>query len=423
MAAVFALLAAACTSSPSTAGPGPSQEAIAAYLDQPSVVGAVELYEAMIESGDRRWVPWLLDFHRFSVTNIADREISDGLAQLSGLEPPGTRIGDFQVFGQWAQTQGIDPGAGYRVWKLSLYERLDDDYLTLLGQVPDDLLLSQIHWGGVPRAGIPELNSQLRIPADEATWMVDDELVFGVEVGETPVAYPVRILGHHELANDVIDGRPVALVYCTLCRTALLFDRRVGTQTLEFETSGLLWSSNKIMVDRQTDTLWQHLSGEAIGGALAGEQLTQLPVVTSTWGAWLAEHPDTETLTLPDTVFFPDIPDRPALRYDYTPDAAYRNYYESDDVWFPILDTSDALALKTEVLGLSADGEHLAVPLGALIAAGPQTIVVGGDTFRLEPTAAGARVFDDLGRRVAVAQSFWFAWYGRYPDTAIWSGE
>ena len=339
---------------------------------------------------------------------------------LSGIDHVDSRLTDFQVYGQWAQTEEIDPGVGYREWKLELYSRIDDEYRTLLDQIPDDLLLSQVHWGGAPRGGIPELNQQERVPASDADWMVPEEVVFGVEIDGESVAYPVRILGHHELANDVVAGRPVALVYCTLCKTALLFDSTVDGQVLEFETSGLLWSSNKVVVDRETDTLWQHLSGEAIGGELSGTRLEQLPVITTTWGEWLAEHPDTETLTLPGATFSPDIPDRPALRYDYSPGAAYASYYENESVWFPILETSDALALKTEVIGLSDGDQHLAVPLDELVAAGPQEIEVGNVRFRLEPTSVGVRAFDDSGDPIPVSQSFWFAWYGQHPDTEIW---
>lgn len=442
---VLALLGSACTATPSsdtgqvssdesatTAGPTASE--IESFLAAPSTDSAKALAESMVASGDLRWVPWLLDLHRLAVSNLVDAVVSDGLATLSGLGQTSGRLEDFQVFGQWAQTTEIDPGEGYRDWKLGLYGRLDDEYLSLLDQVPSDLLLSQIHWGGVPRGGIPELNNPERVPGREATWMVADEVVFGVEVDGISVAYPVRILGHHELANDVIGQIPVSVVYCTLCRTALLFDRRIdggdsvgaadgGDElVLGFETSGLLWSSNKIMVDQETDTLWQHLSGTAIGGALVDTQLVQLPIVTTTWADWVASNPDTETLAIPTELFFPNIPEGLPVRYDYRPGAAYTEYYAGDSVWFPILETPDDLALKTEVIGLSVGDDHLAVPVERLAAAGSQTISVGGESIRLEPTPAGARAFDRSGRQLAVSQSFWFAWYGQHPDTEIWPG-
>ncbi len=437
-----ALLGSACTAARSSenggasseeesaAIAGPTASEIDAFLAQPRTEAARALAESMVASGDRRWAPWLLDLHRLAVSNLVDAVVSDGLATLSGLEVKGGRLQDFQVFGQWAQTAEIDPGEGYRAWKLGLYGRLDDGYVSLLDQVSSDLLLSQIHWGGVPRGGIPELNDPERVPAREATWMVADEVVFGVEIDGIPVAYPVRILGHHELANDVIGQVPVAVVYCTLCRTALLFDRRIGDDAddevdemvLGFETSGLLWSSNKIMVDRETDTLWQHLSGTALGGTLAQTKLVQLPIVTTTWADWVMTHPDTETLAIPTELFFPNVPEGQPVRYDYRPDVAYRQYYASDDIWFPILETPDDLALKAEIIGLSVGGEHLAVPIERLVAAGSQTITLGGESIRLEPTPVGARAFDQSGRQLVVSQSFWFAWYGQHADTGIWPG-
>ena len=133
---------------------GPTASEIDAFLAEPSTDAAKALAKSMVASGDRRWAPWLLDLHRLAVSNLVDAIASDGLATLSGLEAKSGRLEDFQVFGQWAQTAEIDPGEGYRAWKLGLYERLDDEYLSLLDQVPSDLLLSQIHWGGVPRGGI-----------------------------------------------------------------------------------------------------------------------------------------------------------------------------------------------------------------------------------------------------------------------------
>ena len=95
----------------------------------------------------------------------------------------------------------------------------------------------------------------------------------GVVINDFAVAYPLRFLARHELANDHIDGIPVSLVYCTLCRTGLLFDRRVEGQIIDFQTSGLLIDSNKIMIDNQTETLWHHLRGLGISGPLKGVEL------------------------------------------------------------------------------------------------------------------------------------------------------
>ncbi len=427
------------------------EDKIADFLESPNSGKSAVIATEMGDTGDIRWAPWILDLHRLAQSTITDRNAIEALGELSGLEAGRNRGEDFQIYGTWAQSLQIDPGAGYREWKLGLYGIIDDEFAELLATVPSDQLLSEIHWGGVTRGGIPELNDPARLPVSEAEWMVPEELVLGVEFDDSAVAYPVRILGHHELANDIIDGVPVSIVYCTLCRTGLAFDRRFDSngeeQVLDFQTSGLLWSSNKVMVDNQTDTLWQHLSGVGIGGPLEGEVLTQLPLVTTTWADWIAEHPDSETLELPPPIFFPETPERPPIAYPYDPGGAYQGYYENPDVWFPILDTPDVFALKTPVLGLSYGGESLAVEVEALQQEGPLVFEVGGQTVLAVPTDGGARVFDANGTglsdgdqptfeplgttavrlsdgtelaRLVVPQAFWFAWFGDHQETKTW---
>lgn len=424
---------------------------IADFLESPNSGKSAVIATAMGDAGDIRWAPWILDLHRLAQSTITDRNAIEALAKLSGLEPGRNRGEDFRIYGSWAQSLQIDPGEGYREWKLGLYGIIDDEFAELLSTVPSDQLLSEIHWGGVTRGGIPELNDPARLPVSEADWMVPEELVLGVEFGDSAVAYPVRILGHHELANDVIDGVPVSVVYCTLCRTGLAFDRRFEANgeelVFDFQTSGLLWSSNKVMVDNQTDTLWQHLSGAGIAGPFEGEVLTQLPLVTTTWADWIAEHPDSETLEIPPPIFFPETPERPAIAYPYDPGGAYQSYYENPDVWFPILDTPDVFPLKTPVLGFSYDGTSLAVEVEALQQSGPRVFEVGGQTLLAVPAEGGARVFDANGtglvdgdqptfeplgtaavvlsdgtelQRLVVPQVFWFAWFGDHQDTGTW---
>jgi len=264
-------------------------------------------------------------------------------------------------------------------------------------------------------------------------------------------------------AAPAADGVPVALGYCTLCLTALMFDRRLPDgDVLSFQTSGLLMDSNKIMIDNETESLWNHLSGTAFAGPLAGTKLEQFPVATVRWSDWLADHPDTFTLDTPPPTYFPEMPERPPISYDYTPGAAYRTYYSSEDLWFPTFETPDVLELKTEVVTVDRGGLALALGLAALEQEGPFVYVLGGEPLVIVPNQGGARVYsaaevagvpaeawrhgapvevalggvlhDELrvngvdGRnridvrlpRIVSSQSFWFAWYGLHPDTEIW---
>ena len=432
----------------------PLDEKVDRFLETPTSPLASSIAADMAADGDPRWGPWLLDLLRLGPSNLTDERVAEALAAISGIErdPDNFVTDDYRIYGGWVYDEAIDPGPGYREWKLGLYGPLDDDFAALLDSVQDDVTLSLIQWGGVPRGGIPELNDPARVSIAEADWMEPDEIVFGTVIDGTAVAYPFRILGHHELANDTIGDTPIAVVFCTLCRTALLFDRRVegpdGAATvLDLQTSGLLSNSNKIMVDVQTDTLWSHLEGVGIGGPLDGVELSQLPLETSTWADWVAANPDTVVLDLPDPVF-PENPEQGGPAYAYEPDSPYPGYYDNPEVWFPILDTpTDDIELKDEVLGLRSGDQTLAVAVDAITAEGPRVFTVGSATVLVAPNgSAGARAYDasaaglvdgdrpnvetDTERavlddgtelpRLTVDQGFWFAWFGNNPTTDWW---
>jgi hypothetical protein len=402
----------------------------------------------MAATGDPRWVPYLLDLMGPGPYGLVRSQALDALPGLTGLAREERPIPAYLLYGEWARRHRIDPGTEYPAFKRSVYRSLDDDFDALLASVPDRVTLAAIQWGGVPVGGIPDLRAPARSGRDALGWADrarPDELVLGAEVDGEAVGYPVRVLAKHELANDAIAGRPVALAYCTLCRTAMLFDRRVGGTTLTFRTSGLLIDSNKVMVDDETSSLWRQLSGEAIGGPLTGSRLESLPVVTTTLAAWWDEHPTATMLELPEP-WLANGDEGPVLvQYAYVPNGGPAGYDRIDGVWFPVL-TPPAMPLRAEVVTMATPGAALALELGALRDAGPLVVDVGGDRFLVVPTPAGARAYaadaalalgpfsgpvDDGpahatladGRRLVRApsgQSYWFAWYGAHPGTDWW---
>lgn len=438
-------------------------EKIDEFLELPNTAFAANIAGEMGLSGEQRWVPWLLDIMRFGGTrNVSDTSMR-ALETITGIESSGEYNTDYVRYGSWYRSSGIDPGKGYEVFKRRLFSYVAYEYDEILAQVADRVQLGAIQWGGVRRGGIPELNNPERLTPAQADFMTDDELVLGFVIGGEAGAYPVRFLARHELANDVIGGVPVALGYCTLCLTALMFDRRLPNgDVLTFQTSGLLMDSNKIMIDNETESLWNHLSGTAFAGPLAGTKLEQYPVATVRWKDWLADHPDTFTLDVPPPTFFPELPERPPIAYDYTPGAAYRSYYSSEDLWFPTFETPDVFELKEEVVTVDRDGRALALGLAALGRLESFVYVLGDEPLVIVPNQDGARVYsaadvegappamwrhgaavevapggvlhDELrvngieGRnrvdltlpRIVSSQSFWFAWYGLHPDTEIW---
>ena len=81
----------------------------------------------------------------------------------------------------------------------------------------------------------------------------------------------------HEIVNDTVASVPVAVTFCPLCYSANVFDRRVNRKVLSIGVSGMLRHSDMVMYDRQTESLWQQITGKAIVGDMTGSQLKRIP--------------------------------------------------------------------------------------------------------------------------------------------------
>ena len=116
---------------------------------------------------------------------------------------------------------------------------------------------SEILSGGPPKDGIPAIDDPKFIAASDESRLDPREAVLSVTIGETSRAYPIRYLMWHEIVNDTIEGQPIAVTFCPLCNSAMVFDRRVDGQTLSFGVSGLLRHSDIFMYDLQSES-WCH---------------------------------------------------------------------------------------------------------------------------------------------------------------------
>lgn len=259
----------------------------------------------------------------------------------------------------------IIPHPSYYDLKLWYWGGIDRDFLTLFPTPVDRdamrIRFEEITWGGALYDDIPPLDNPALIPAADAQYMLDSDLVFGVEINGDARAYPLRIMGWHEMFNEVIGGVPVALAYCTLCGAGILFESNVEGRDAPFifGSSGLLYRSNKLMFDRQTNSLWNQFTGEPVSGPLAhsGLQLKIRPSTITSWVDWKAAHPDTRVLSL-DTGHF----------RNYDSGVVYSAYFASPDLMFPTRTDQSRLLQKDHVYGIRVAGGAKAWPLTAFAA-------------------------------------------------------
>ncbi len=419
-------------------------EFISLLLEEPAV------RQMAMQKIARTWQPgyavMVLEILSFS------RDPSMSRLLVSTLEEnTGQRFGhDMQRWYEWIWSQPAQDHPRYAEFKSHLYRVIDPqfgDYFAL--DRPADIRLDEVRWGGVRQDGIPPLRSPEMISASEATYLDNDNIVFGLEVNGDARAYPKRILAWHELFTDEIGGVPVAGVYCTLCGTVILYETELDGVQHELGTSGFLYRSNKLMYDQATQSLWNTIWGRPAIGPLTKEaiQLKRRSVVTTTWGEWRRRHPTTQVLSL-DT----------GHRRDYSEGAAYREYFATDDLMFNVPKLDRRLKNKDEVLTLVLEKEGvepLAISAEFLAKTNVYHDRIGVTAFVVLTDRSGAnRVYRTDGLRFAswdmdrqvkdqeggtwtlsetrlvasdgrqlerlpAQRAFWFGWYAAFPNTRL----
>lgn len=406
---------------------GPLDPAVVAALDRiwrGITVGIDPADVAVVgDSGDAR-LAWLLaDLLRFFAGNEVDDALIDALDRLTGVRfdapVPWVAVTDHLI--AW----DLPAPPGYTDHKRLLFTQIDYKWDPFFRD-PSGLDYRLISWGGVfiddRRPGdpftcangcIPSLDDPAVTDAAGGEWYPDDGVVFGLVVEGEARAYPRNVMEVHELVNDTLGGRRIALPYCTLCGSAQAFytDDIPGFDVAVMRTSGLLSRSNKVMYDVVTFSAFDTFRGTAATGPMytAGVTLNQISVVTTTWRGWRESHPDT-TIVAQDGGIGRVYPEDPlGGRDDQGP-------------IFPVGDRDLRLPVQAQVLGVVLDdGTPVAFPAddahAALLAGGP--VVEGGVRLTLDGDGLRAELLD--GTPVVSHQAFWFAWSQFNPDTLLWT--
>ena len=279
--------------------------------------------------------------------------------------------------------------------------------------------------GGPPKDGIPAIDDPSFVPVESTTFLEDREPVIELVLNGQARAYPIQILVWHEIVNDTLAGVPVAVTFCPLCNTAIIFDRRLDGRTLDFGTTGNLRNSDLVMYDRQTESWWQQFGGEALVGDLMGKKLDQLPSRIVAWADFRRQHANGEVLSQMTGSSRP-YGENPYAGYDSVDSPPFFPAKNKDD---------DRLPPKERVVFVERGGEAVVVPFSTLRERKTVQVEVGGSQLEVrwrsgiaspldESEIAGGRdvgaaeVLED-GRLVAFDQPFWFAVAAFRPDVRI----
>ena len=441
-------------------------------ISNPGNITALTALREIAASGDWTYIAALTDLIQVPLTrnellyNV--EQVIPVMQQLSGQ----SFEYDGKAWVEWlAQQPDLQLPEGYFRWKVDLLSDIDPafrSYFTtgsggeLIDPAKIDLDLRFLVWGGVLQddgssRSIPSLVEPAMVEAAEATYLESTDRVFGVAINGDARAYPLRIMNWHEMANDVVGGVPVALAYCTLCGSGILYDTDVDGDKYVFRSSGLLYFSNKLMYDLTTGGLWNQFTGVPVTGSLVDSdiRLNIRPVTLTTWGDWLATHPD--TLALDINTGYPR-----NYSSEGQPGAAYTEYYGSPDLWFPVGEYDERLLAKAVVYGVEIEGEAKAYPvemvgMEALVndeVGGKGLVLLGnlgtktvlafermdarfvsllgeeGETTLVDENGVEWRVGDEKlealdgsGQelsRVPGRTSFWFAWRAFFPETGLY---
>ena len=296
-----------------------------------------------------------------------------------------------------------------------------------------------------------------RFTSADNAFLRDSDFVMGISLNGASRAYPLTMLAWHHIVNNEVNGKPMGMTYCPICNTAIAFESEVEGNVLQFDVV-TNYRANLVMVDRQTGSWWQQLTGKAIQGQLSGTALKLIPVDLMTWGAWKELYPDTRVLSR-DTGF--------NHNYDLFPSGgSYTDWQKSDRIFHPLVKITDTrFRARETVLGVQVGDVYKAYPfsnLGELavindeINGEPVLILfdsksqiasafsrkVSENILTLEEMTEGGEVlvrdkntgsvWDFEGRAIAnetegtklerlkYHNAFWFAWADFHPDTLVY---
>jgi hypothetical protein len=232
--------------------------------------------------------------------------------------------------------------------------------------------------------------------------------VIGIARNGEARAYPIAIMNWHEIVNDEIGDESIVVTYCPLCGTGMIFLAPPG---LDYGVSGLLYNSDVLLYDRQSESLWSQIKMQAVSGKRLGENLQLLPASHTSWAEWRARHPHTQVLS-----------ERTGARRDYDRNP-YEGYSTSRKLFFPVSSRDKRYHPKEQVIAVKIGEQAWVWPFAELArSSGVVEDEVAGQkvVVRYNGEARSGGVFLEDGKEIPSTIAYWFAWISFYPASDVY---
>ncbi|MEO6166743.1 MAG: DUF3179 domain-containing protein [Chitinophagales bacterium] len=272
--------------------------------------------------------------------------------------------------------------------------------------------VDSIHDGGVSKNGIPAIDFPEFFSVEEAKgFLTEPDYGILLEGKSETRFYPFNILNWHEVVNDVMDGVPIVVTFCPLCASAIVYERVVEGDTLQFGVSGKLYESNLLMFDDKNESLWSQSLGEAVVGDFTGKHLKLVNSVIVSFEEVSAHFPKAKVLS-PKTGF-----DRNYTQYPYA------DYMSSEELYFPVSKISNLFPAKEMMYVVNTEKGSVAFAWVPLLKKGSASVKSPSGTVsvKVENNAPYATM---NGQTLPGYFSFWFSWYTHFgQDGTVWNGK
>lgn len=277
----------------------------------------------------------------------------------------------------------------------------------------------EIHHGGPPKDGIPAIDHPKFVRVSQADFMRNEDRVLGLNLNGIAKAYPIKILNYHEIVNDMMvnqeQSEAVLISYCPLCGSGVAFSSHINGKNSTFGVSGLLYNSDVLLYDRQTESLWSQIMAKSISGPLKGQTLEILNLSHTSWQDWKKRYPESLVLST-NTGYLRD--------YESTP---YQGYDKSKALYFPVANLDKRYHPKEYVLGVEVNGQFKAYPFAELSqSASPLIDNFAGQKIKIRFNTqhrSAELINKPENSKIKAFTSFWFAWMAFHPHSEVFQHQ